>query len=1117
MSHDVDCPECGETLGLPPKFDHSKKVRCPDCDHRFFPSGDASGKQRPKYHIAKSKSGGMPKWVPFAIGGGVLAIVAVVAVVLIFALGGKSPKSIEVVVAPTTKAKPASKPSEPITPTEPTRPAPGERPPPPKPEPEQLIPEPQPVPVPEPVIPAVKVNTPALKRPAVMPVRIELPPLPPPGERPVLVLDPGAHTAFIKAVAFFPDGKQFATFSEDKSIRIWDSGTGLTTKTIHMPNGPSRDGVLLAGAVSPDGKWIATAGQSLDAIKQGEMIYLVSVETGEVERTFTGHRNIVTGLSFNANGKSLVSAGFDGTAIVFNVATGKPWAQLVGHKGPVLRARFHPKDERIVTCSKDGTARIWTLGAKEITSVELKGLDGSPNDVAWSPDGKTVATACGDGTIRTFTATGEAVRTYPKKAYKLGAQSADLQMVTLAFTRDGKEVVYGGVAVQGHAGVLNLESGEHRIERKEHSNTVMACTASTEGGLAITCGGDDNEMFVWRISDGSLIHKIAGAGRAVWAVGAGLGNKIIGGNTNRGSALPMTRPLEFAFDLERLEFIPKPVPFKIAQQQIGPYTVKQTNFTTLEITHEGKPYHTFQLTEGGERIYSASLVSSGRLLIGTSARLQLFDLAEKKVVRNFIGHEGIVTGVSPCPENGMYITGATDQTMRLWKADRDEPVLSLYFAGHEWIAWTPEGYYAASPGGERLMGWQVNNGHLKAGSYYSAIQFRQSLYQPDVIRFLGMAKGDIGLAVALAGLEKGKPIPVLNLAQVLPPDVRITSPRVMDGSFASDLETVEVTASARPLGKNPVRAMRLLVDGRPYQGAKGIRTFDDPKLGETTAKWTVALTPGRHSLMVQADTGRSKGLSVPVQVAQAGEAKKRPTLYVFAVGVNDYPAPMKLNFATSDANAIAAVLNTKGKGVFEKVDVELLTDAKATRAEIMRGLDRLERKMTADDVGIFYFSGHGARDEDGTFYLVPVDVDARGIARSCVPGEAVKDKLAGMPGKMLAVFDACHSGAATASLRGGGADDLMRELLTDDCGVIVICSSMGDEYSLESNRTKAGFFTYGLVEGLNGSADFNNDGYVHIHEATAYAAARVKALSDGAQNPTVGSSPHLKPFALTKK
>ena len=72
--------------------------------------------------------------------------------------------------------------------------------------------------------------------------------------------------------------------------------------------------------------------------------------------------------------------------------------------------------------------------------------------------------------------------------------------------------------------------------------------------------------------------------------------------------------------------------------------------------------------------------------------------------------------------------------MRIWDPDRDEPLLSLFVAGDDWIAWTPEGYYAASPGGENLMGWQVGNGPEQVGNFVSASQFRKSLYRPDVIK-----------------------------------------------------------------------------------------------------------------------------------------------------------------------------------------------------------------------------------------------------------------------------------------------------------------------------------------------------------------------------------------------
>jgi len=52
--------------------------------------------------------------------------------------------------------------------------------------------------------------------------------------------------------------------------------------------------------------------------------------------------------------------------------------------------------------------------------------------------------------------------------------------------------------------------------------------------------------------------------------------------------------------------------------------------------------------------------------------------------------------------------------------------LSLFFAGEDWIAWTPGGYYAASANGERLMGWQVNKGPEALAEYYPRRSFSAS-------------------------------------------------------------------------------------------------------------------------------------------------------------------------------------------------------------------------------------------------------------------------------------------------------------------------------------------------------------------------------------------------------
>ena len=92
----------------------------------------------------------------------------------------------------------------------------------------------------------------------------------------------------------------------------------------------------------------------------------------------------------------------------------------------------------------------------------------------------------------------------------------------------------------------------------------------------------------------------------------------------------------------------------------------------------------------------------------------------------------------------------------------------------------------------------------------------------------------------------------------------------------------------------------------------------------------------------------------------------------------------------------------------------------------------------------------------------------------------------------------------------------MRDLVTEDYGVIVMCSSLGREYSIESSEVKHGFFTLAVVEGLSGKADFNQDRIVHFSELDGYACDRVRELSEGLQNPVTAKPPTVRSFPLAK-
>lgn len=932
--------------------------------------------------------------------------------------------------------------------------------------------------------------------------------------RPRLVLDPGGHSGGVKEVIFTPDSKRLITISQDKTIRIWSVVTGELESTIRLAIGAGADGSLYEGALNPNGRILAVSGQPLEKGKQGVFIYLIDLESEQVALAMRVPKGMPSALDWSKNGRILAVGNFNGTVSLYDPAKRGFQGVLPGkHNAPVQDVSYHPSGRYVVSSARDKTIRLWDLMAKPIRAKVITGLPEVVNTVQWSPDGNSFVSGGVDGVVRRWAPEGEPKDLFRKVVKNGAGTEGTTQIVTLSYSPDGRELLYSGIAWKGEVGIIDARAGKERIAPNHHNNTVLDSTFSPDGKLVASTGGNDIETVIWKVSTGEKVHTLQGRGRAVLGLGwHPNGKEIVWGNVNRIEGPFGNMPLERSFHLESLTFTRynKRQPTKRAILRMGAHFIRPVDLFTIQIGGPGRAIQ-FKTPEERERIYSASFLTPDRIIIGGAYRLYLIDL-KGKVLRVYKGHSGIHWAVAPHPSGKYFATGSTDQTICIWSPDQESPLMQLFFAGQNWIAWTPEGYYAASAYGERLMGWQINNGITKVATFHPAVQFRQSLYQPKLMKLL-LRVGNLNQALVQAGVNQGN---ALSVQEVLPPTVAITTPtrqghaQVAEGKF-------EVNAVAQSQGQHPVLAMRLLVDGRPYMGSRGVVVFKNPKQGQVGAKWTVDIPPGKHTLAVQAASKVSKGLSPVVRITKAGQ-KRQPDLYLLAYGISDYPGELKLNFAAYDAQTLHSTLRQTTRGVFRNMEAKLITDREATRQGIVEGLRWLEQKMTAHDVAIIFFSGHGAREANGNFYLVPVDARAEDIANSCVPGDRFKRVLEDLPGKVVLMLDCCHSGSVAEDRNvQRTADDLARDLVTDDYGIITMCSSLGSEYSMESTVTKGGFFTRGLIEGLKGRADLNRDQVVYVHELDFFTTHFVKKISSGMQNPTTGVPRHVKPFPLARR
>jgi len=254
-----------------------------------------------------------------------------------------------------------------------------------------------------------------------------------------------------------------------------------------------------------------------------------------------------------------------------------------------------------------------------------------------------------------------------------------------------------------------------------------------------------------------------------------------------------------------------------------------------------------------------------------------------------------------------------------------------------------------------LIGWHLNRGKDATADFFPASRFRTQFYRPDVIVkvFETLDEGEALRMANLTGGRQADAAPVLQ--NVLPPVVEILSPNA--GTTASS-SSVTLKYSARVPIDAPVIALRVRVNGQAV-------TLSDTRnlaVSATEGSRDVTIPIPSQDSEIQLFAENRNGTSTPavLRLTWAGkspEAKQaaqyQPRLYVLAVGVSKYANPdYNLGLAAKDATDLAAVfLKQKGK-LYSDVQVWLLTDSKATRDDVVDGLEWLKREVTARDVGV---------------------------------------------------------------------------------------------------------------------------------------------------------------------
>jgi WD40 repeat protein len=908
-------------------------------------------------------------------------------------------------------------------------------------------------------------------------------------EGPYLELDTKGHMALIRSLVFTRDGSELISASDDKTIRVWEADTGRLVRSIRGEIGEGDPGKVYAVALSRDGRLLAAAG----ALGEGNPIRLYDFSSGTLIGLLKGHDDAVLSLDFSPDGEQLVSGGVDDTAVIWDVKGRTQVARLKGHTGDVNAARFTHDGSAVVTASDDDTIKLW------------RASDGALLDTLTGHTDKVVALAVSlrDGALASG-ALDDTIKIWDLRERRMVKEIAQgTEVMSLAFSPDGTLLVSGVGRAPFDCHVWDVASGTEIATYGGHDNIVLATAIAPDGVTAATAGGDNNEIHLWNLRDGKQLQALAGVGRPVWSVGFSAdGRSIAWGIEKSEGSLAEPGQLGFTLKLPTEDSPtgePKPLraganKFARAVSAMDGLELKTRAsgefgyLDLLDVVKDGKTVATVKRGEKAGYAHNAYTFSrDGKSVVsgGGHGFLTAYDLSGKKL-GEFVGHTSDVWAVAVSPDGRFLLSGSDDQTVRLWNMATRENIASLFNGRNgEWVLWTPQGYYAASPSGDAHVGWHVNEGEGKLARFVSAGQLKRHFYRPDIVTRALI----LGSASRAAGEAKGTELALSDLLQRKPPEFSIQSPR--EGA-APGSDTAEIVLQV-PQAVDAIEGFDITVNGlRVASRATGVASAGEER------SFAVPLFGGENEIEVRGYNAIGQTTeALHLTRTGASTLDRRGTLYVVAIGVDDYPNfGQNLKFAGADARAFQEMLVAKAGPLHARIKSIVLAkdgDASPTAAKIEQALAALKDAGPNDTI-VLFLAGHGVNDGPDYLFL-PTDAKANGKVfdrNTVVPWEALQAAIETSKGRRIMLVDTCHSGNAFNA-----------RLIKDaaDASIAVYAATDAETLAQERPKLRHGVFTYAVIEGLKGGADVSNDKVVEAKELSTYVAAMVRKLTEDRQQP----------------
>lgn len=381
----------------------------------------------------------------------------------------------------------------------------------------------------------------------------------------------------------------------------------------------------------------------------------------ELESTFPAHPNGVTTVDVSDDGRMIATAGFDGTACLWDTESNELVAHLKGHSSKVTAIDISPKGNRVVTASSDQAIIVWDSDGNVVE--RRRGHTGPVHSVKFSPDGKSVVSAGEDQTVRKW-----------DLLYDLASLEKQFENSDVIWSADFSPTKALVAAVGSSGDVLLIDTTTGMLTRKiSTSKELLTAEWLTDGRLFVA--GRKSGIKVWDGLEGDTEEsqfKIDSVDDStiIWDITSSPDEKEISFVGSEG----VIRILDATSLKEVASWKAHPAPISCVEySKDGKYMVTGSDDNALAVWERATHKLVHRFEGHTHAVWRAVFSPLNNGLIASSAvdgSIILWDLnLQQRVPVTIEGHRDDVAGLQFTVDGKRLVSASDDGSVRFWDVE----------------------------------------------------------------------------------------------------------------------------------------------------------------------------------------------------------------------------------------------------------------------------------------------------------------------------------------------------------------------------------------------------------------------------------------------------------------